>query len=291
MYQTFLEQMMRRQLVNAHIRRRLEEHGYTDIEDDDIEWSLNYCQGDGVAFYGSVASPGKLAQRAFPGDSAKIDLIALACARDAEITIERNDMASRYAHAHTMTVYDHDNRAFEPDDEMSAHERLRLARAEAVFEEFVDWIQEDIRSLSKTLEAECYKILEAGNPNWLADGVEHYGDRRCHCTVETWELDDATIEVRLYETDFYGSVDHDEDELNDLLDRIIAGKTVYYDLMVAVLDEDGNEIGEAWAVRIEDDRNYRTDNFKDLVSELIAEAMAEAGVEPQPAATEVHAAA
>lgn len=70
---------------------------------DDICWSLNHCQGDGMAFYGAIPDLEVLARRLGFEDEA-IDTLNKLGMKDAVWCIKRNYFGHRYSHEHTMEI-------------------------------------------------------------------------------------------------------------------------------------------------------------------------------------------
>ena len=75
---------------------KLEEWGFPT---DQVEWSLGYCQGDGVAFYGSIDLEQFIRKAKVAG---KYAILVRKCEADA--TIGRNSFGHHYSHWNTMDV-------------------------------------------------------------------------------------------------------------------------------------------------------------------------------------------
>jgi hypothetical protein len=131
-------------------KEELESYGFDD--DVKIEWSLGYCQGDGVAFYGSIDLEKILPNHL--GDFTKDEqrrLYWLNNEYGISIKTVRNSYGYRYSHAYTMDIdlycdYPTDYRETELYDE--------------VLQKLEDIVLNDIQSLSLKLEREGYKFIE-----------------------------------------------------------------------------------------------------------------------------------
>ena len=131
-------------------REVLQNYGFDD--DVIVEWSLNYCQGDGVAFYGEIDLEKVLHYHL--DDFSKDELRRLYWLNNefgVSIETERNSYGHRYSHAYTMVVsidcdYRTDYRHTEQYDEV-------LQKLEEV-------ILNSVRSLSHKLERLGYDFIE-----------------------------------------------------------------------------------------------------------------------------------
>jgi hypothetical protein len=140
---------------------------------DKIEWSLSSCQGDGVAFYGTLTGEDKhkLVNRLFNGSAHKNDraiLHKVIDAGDLNIEITKNSYGHRYSHYNTMEV-----EMEYPDTTM---------RREGLLQAFLEAIKEDVKATSKELQKDGYSDIEehsseANAKEQLAeDGVEFYAN-------------------------------------------------------------------------------------------------------------------
>lgn len=161
-------------VLTAYFNTQLINAGFPD--DFEINWSLGYCQGDGMAFYGNITHTYwlELFQRIYPNQKRKFrkferllkSLIEWQSYWDSLITIERNHFGYRYSHFNTMEVqapsatdfrFFNDDRAkkdwYFPSEKVGAYQ--------ALWDEFVSDLAEYIRDLSKRLAHEGYQIIEA----------------------------------------------------------------------------------------------------------------------------------
>ncbi|WQZ49327.1 hypothetical protein Z3_11 [Bacillus phage Z3] len=123
----------------------LEEKGYEGLE---VQWSLSHCQGDGVAFYGTLFTTDlvKLSERLLSDKEYKR---LKAIAKGEDFSIEINRCNYHYNHWNTMETYLNDEHVF--SDYPKVWELLqKLERA----------ISDDIKEVSKELERKGYEQIE-----------------------------------------------------------------------------------------------------------------------------------
>lgn len=123
----------------------LEEKGYEGLE---VQWSLNHCQGDGVAFYGTLFTTElvKLSERLLSDKDYKR---LKAIAKGEDFSIEINRCNYHYNHWNTMETYLNDEHVF--GDYPKVWELLqKLERA----------ISDDIKEVSRELERKGYEQIE-----------------------------------------------------------------------------------------------------------------------------------
>lgn len=163
-------------MLTDDFQTRLEELGYPVTV---VEWRLNYCQGDGVAFYGTVYNPVKLVERLLGEDTVKeFGVGGLGFIEDLAIEIARNDFGYHYSHYNTMRV-SVDAPAWLDDN------KERQASIYKFVSDLESAVQEDVRVVSRDLEADGYKqieytrsdanlldYLENSEKEYLADGSE-----------------------------------------------------------------------------------------------------------------------
>lgn len=131
--------------ISDHFTERLDDLGYPT---DRIEFSLSSCQGDGVAFYGTLLLSDTFLSRCLvDSDTPVEDLNVLKQLRvhgDLVIKVVRNQHGHHYSHSNTMYL----DVNYTGDSEL-----------QPLIEDLEDWILADIRSTSKALEAEGYAII------------------------------------------------------------------------------------------------------------------------------------
>jgi hypothetical protein len=115
-----------------------------------IEFSLNYSQGDGMAFYGTVNGNDVLALAERLLDPAEYHKFqALHSEADFTVEITRNSYGYHYSHFNTMTVdvdctNDYNDEAYNSD----------------VHKLFCDLVDADVREVSKRLAKDGYAEIE-----------------------------------------------------------------------------------------------------------------------------------
>jgi len=136
------------EFLTEDFKTQLAEYGFSDLE---VYWSLGYCQGDGVAFYGRV-HPESLKEK---DRSAKLLIAALETAGD-ELYIEITGANGHYHHSNSMTV----EIEFENDtDEEDLPARLKIARP-ALRENLEEYLAEKVKEISRALEKSGYAEIE-----------------------------------------------------------------------------------------------------------------------------------
>lgn len=136
------------EFLSEDFKTQLAEYGFEDTE---VYWSLGYCQGDGVAFYGRVY-PKSLKEKDW---QAKKLIDALQTAGD-EIYIEITGANNHYHHWNSMTVeIEFEN---ETDDE-DLPARLKIARP-ALRENLEEYLAEKVKEISRELEKSGYAEIE-----------------------------------------------------------------------------------------------------------------------------------
>ncbi|AXQ67686.1 hypothetical protein KIOSHI_265 [Bacillus phage Kioshi] len=131
--------------ITENMKTTLENKGYEGL---DVFWSLNHCQGDGVAFYGRLTTVElvSIAERLLSDkDYKRLKLVGTL----ADFEIEIYDTNNRYNHYNSMKVYLDDVQSLE--DFPKIWELLqKLERA----------VSDDIREISKELEKQGYAEID-----------------------------------------------------------------------------------------------------------------------------------
>lgn len=161
-------------VLTAYFNTQLVNAGFPD--NFEINWSLGYCQGDGMAFYGDIEHTYWLGlfQRIYPNQKRKYrkferllkSLIEWQSYWDSLITISRNHFGYRYSHFNTMDLQAHRATDFcFFNDECAKKDWYfsseKVGEYQTLWDEFVSDLAEYIRDLSKQLEQEGYRIIEA----------------------------------------------------------------------------------------------------------------------------------
>lgn len=156
--------------ISEHFAYKLKEKGFPT---DDIEYSLSYCQGDGMAFYGRISTDDMdnvvdYLKESNLFDEAQHSYYHKLKENDFGIScdIERNSFGHHYSHFNTMTA------TIETDDiETIIYEIYGIeygdegySLAEFKVSRFLEGLENDINvaisDLSKELEKEGYSIIE-----------------------------------------------------------------------------------------------------------------------------------
>lgn len=136
------------EFLTEDFKTQLVEYGFEETE---VYWSLGYCQGDGVAFYGRV-HPESLKEK---DRRAKRLIAALEAAGDS-LYIEITGAKDHYHHWNSMTV----EIEFENDtDDEDLPARLKIARP-ALRENFEEYLAEKVKEISRELEKSGYAEIE-----------------------------------------------------------------------------------------------------------------------------------
>lgn len=135
------------QFLTEDFKMQLAEYGFEGLE---VYWSLGYCQGDGVAFYGNVDN-----ENLKDKDRQAEKLIKRLEAAGDEISIEITGKHDHY-HWNSMTVeveYESET------DEEDLPSRLKIARP--VWRESLDgYLDEKVKEISRELEKCGYAEIE-----------------------------------------------------------------------------------------------------------------------------------
>lgn len=135
-------------ILSEDFKIQLAERGFPDVK---VFWSLGYCQGDGVAFYGSVY-PEDLKEK--DPQAAKF-IKALEKAGDV-LSIAITGENNHYHHWNSMTV-EIEFESETDDDEQPP--RLKIARP-VLRENLEEHLAEKVREISRELEKSGYLEIE-----------------------------------------------------------------------------------------------------------------------------------
>lgn len=136
------------EFLTEDFKSQLAEFGFEETE---VYWSLGYCQGDGVAFYGRVHAE-SLKEKDY---RAKRLIDALEAADDA-LYIEIAGENGHYHHWNSMSVeIEFENES--EDDDLPA--RLKIARP-ALRENLEEYLNERVKEISRELEKSGYAEIE-----------------------------------------------------------------------------------------------------------------------------------
>ena len=167
--------------VKYMIINKIETLGYYNLED--IRFSLTYCQGDGVAFYGKITyEPYFTSIISRLLDEDKVRLIVedfYECSMS--INVYPNSHGNRYSNWETMEV----DCQFDESYIKSVYGIEKAEKFNKIFDELEDKIKEEIRKVSKHLEREGYEIIES----YYADS---YVDQQLENNDVYYFLEDGT---------------------------------------------------------------------------------------------------
>lgn len=134
--------------LTEDFQQQLAEKGFSSVE---VFWSLGYCQGDGVAFYGRVYTDDLKAK----DSNAKLLIERLEKAGE-EISIEITGANGWYHHRNSMTL----EIDFESEtDEEDLPSRYKIALP-VWREELEGYLSEKIREISSELEKSGYNEID-----------------------------------------------------------------------------------------------------------------------------------
>jgi hypothetical protein len=139
--------------ITESIQLKLEELG---LPTEDVQWRLSCCQGDGVAFYGSLDVEEYLVKNKIKSKFRKL------FDADKDLLIDNVEIYSNnshYNHYNTMTVSY--NEALYNGYENSSREQA--------LEDFTDHLQEHIKDLSRDFQKEGYEEIERITSNEAVD--------------------------------------------------------------------------------------------------------------------------
>ena len=139
-------------MLTEDFKMQLAERGYPDVK---VFWSLGYCQGDGVAFYGSVY-PEDLKERDPQVEKFIMELEKAGDVLSIWITGENK----HYHHWNSMTL----EIEFESDEDENLPLRLRIARP-VLREQLEEYLGEKIKEISRELEKSGYAEIEYRTSN------------------------------------------------------------------------------------------------------------------------------
>lgn len=153
------------QQITENFEYRLQELNYPT---QDISWSLSYCQGDGVAFYGTIGIDNMIhiTERLLEGGDKELFDKIVKEGYTINARIYRNSYGHRYSHWNTMVVeVDGDDidiiveGMFDVeygDEEYGEY----YDKVESLFTTIESVISDDIQKVSKELEKDGYSEIE-----------------------------------------------------------------------------------------------------------------------------------
>lgn len=236
--------------ILQHFIRRLTEKNYPT---GNISYSLNYAQGDGMDFAGIIEGIDctALAERLLSGHVKAAAKRAI----DKGASIKITKIDHRYSHFNTISVDTADPYYYELTEfEGNALDKL------------VEAVTEDVKTLSKELEREGYRIHEAGSEVWaLSDRTRTIKTNRFKVTI-------AEVEDEFFSLDEFG-----DKEAAEFLDGFVTGAYRYFALKVTITGlETGLEVGESIVGPVIWSNKCPTNHYSGLAREILSEAIEQA---------------
>lgn len=191
-------------LLTDWFQHRLRTLGYPK---DDVRYSLGYCQGDGMAFYGRVDVK-VVGPRLCPGFPAQVW-------EGMQHPVELEDSGIRYHHWNSMSIsLDCDTvTAMDGDEFGGIAKRIAMHR-------LLECLEDDVKNTSRELEREGYRLIEASP---YEESVLIEKETRCFRVVVT-KLRDEHYEIDDSDSEYF------EADVRSLID----GKTEYFCLKAEV---------------------------------------------------------
>ena len=158
-------------LLTSYFKRELTAAGFHD--DLCVEWSLSYCQGDGMAFYGELSFDDliNLGRKMYANQKRKqnkfVKLVSTieGCDYHEFFEIYRNGFGYHYSHAYTMDVSicaAEDLSFFDDANQCDWYfKKAKKAEYMALWDDFILDLEQYIRDVSKKLASAGYRILDA----------------------------------------------------------------------------------------------------------------------------------
>ena len=131
------------EFLTEYFRQKLIDFGFNDVK---IEWSLNYAQGDGVAFYGELNVLPVLQNNKEKFEENTFNIL-MDNIGNIEIRVNRNSLSNRYSHYNTMDV--ECINYYEESEEL-----------EKAIEELEEVVRYLVKELSVTLERDGYNSIQ-----------------------------------------------------------------------------------------------------------------------------------
>lgn len=263
-------------LLQTYFQQQLVTAGFPD--DLKIEYSLSHCQGDGVAFYGSLntdtliklfnsLNPQKRKQKMFANLLSHIESWE---SYGVDFDIIRNSFGYHYSHWNTMELYAKtaDDLAFFNDSDVRKNwyfPTSKVDKYKALWDEFIQDLEQYIKGTSRELETNGYQIIDA-SPYQTE-------------TVFKFNTENYLVELKRKPSEFYSEpvdwVFGDECDFKTSIEELLQGKVYYADFEAIVTDkESGIQLGFDSISGLSCSPNDRT--FSGYRQELIGNAIASA---------------
>ncbi|HDZ39957.1 MAG TPA: hypothetical protein ENH62_17075 [Marinobacter sp.] len=239
--------------LSAYFKQRLEWLGYEDME---CQYSLGHCQGDGVAFYGTVELNEILLKRVLymgPNSTATSRFKAITeyakwLALSQFFRIEIQCIDSRYSHSGTMRVcIEVDEDDLEEAIESGSIPWVSTADETVtnLCDELESMIEDDAKQVSRLLETEGYEFADAEGLGYSEESTAYTEQRASfRVTVEIVERHDTDWD----ELDALIGLDSGDDLgfIHSTLKQIRDGELRVASLRAVLesIDEDGDVLSE-----------------------------------------------
>ena len=172
--------------IQDEFKQRLEEKGYPT---DDIRYRLNYCQGDGMAFYGTIDLEEFIEKRhkELEESLSKHDLrrVKYIAKEGWRVHIEKVRAFHLYDHFNTMELFVEDFDCYMYD--FGGARKKDIENMENATNNLVNFIEDDIRHLSKELETVGYDIAESYEKDEYI--IEYLEENEYYFTEDGIEID------------------------------------------------------------------------------------------------------
>ncbi|AGI35132.2 hypothetical protein ABCW44_07320 [Mannheimia haemolytica] len=264
-------------VLNTYFKHALVKAGFPDTLN--IEYSLNHCQGDGVAFYGRLGTddliqlfnhlnPQKRKQKMFANLLTHIE--SWETHDDIGFEIIRNRFGYRYSHWNTMELYAKtaDQLVFFNDSDARRNwyfPTSKVYKYKGLWDEFIQDLEQYIKGTSRELETNGYQIIDA-SPYQTE-------------TVFKFNTENYLVELKRKPSEFYSEpvdwVFGDVCDFKTSIEELLQGKVYYADFEAIVTDkESGIQLGFDSISGLSYSPNDRT--FSGYRQELIGNAIASA---------------
>lgn len=272
----FGETIMSRSVLSTYFRNALVKAGFP--EELKVEYSLSYCQGDGIAFYGTLdyedlislynkIYPPKIKQKMF----AKLisHIWEWEHSSNIRFEIQRNGFGHHYSHWNTMELYalQADELEFFNNDAARKEwyfPKAKLGNYKALWDDFIVRLEQYIKDTSKELEQQGYKIIEA-TPE--------------EKTLYQFTTKNYQVRLNVLPSDFYQEPAYwifgDDKYLPERIKPILAGTSQICHLRAEVIDDQGEMLGYARKDDLQfdiNDQDYLLQWRRELVTEAISSA-------------------
>lgn len=168
-------------LLTYHFKNELTKLGYPDLT---VEYSLGYCQGDGVDFFGNlrVCDVADIMKRLFDAsrtqgsavhrvknllaqkDIGNMLSVLSDSGYDWDVSIDRNMKIDSTVTFRSIDPADDEflgDAAKDLDEMLRAGWRETTERWQEIWERFLDELKEEVQTLSRQLKSDGYRLLEA----------------------------------------------------------------------------------------------------------------------------------